>query len=334
MKARYLNTASIAQQHNLHNIVSVSQLLDARSILEDDFSHDYCLHFAPNATQCIANLVSYFVFNRQGRVDSDCLSSINPVVANALRRFNHYSDTPLRRIEILTLTDWKTGLFNPSILHKEMEQDIVLRIVDAVQTFGTLYPDELPLVFDAVAGRNVVVGCLHKWLDCSLPLGFILIPTEIFNLYPDLRDHLAALDYLGASIGTRYGFDSFPDTYSGVLAPVFAPFLRIALGLDLPRLHERSAIIETNRIFLAKLFTLTSDWQIEKTNAVYRSIASARSSKAHIQGVSTQLSANGFMHAVLITAEDDEAVLRLSAPVVEMDCESQNALVRIFAGQD
>ena len=292
------------------------------------------LFFSPNATQCMLNIVEYFVFRRGWGIDFGGNSrNIHPVVMGTLGYINNTCDSGV--IHLKTLMHWITGEFFSNFLAPETSlRENEFNIIDAVHAFGNFNSNEISAVFELVNSGNVVVGCLQKWLGCPVPLGFALVPTRLMEKYPDLRDHLAARDYLGTSIGVRAGYDSFPDTYSASLAPIFIQPLRVALGNDVKEMERVRCLIEANRQFIREAVGKSGILHLVITKLECRSIVAASASSEDVNKISHTLQKNCFTHSVYQDYPSSGiCTMRFSSPLVEMDTESRRLFQSILSGQ-
>lgn len=335
LNTRYLNTASIssgniekADLSFVSNNNSIIRCGDGNLALPAGVS----LFFSPNATQCILAFVEFRFFRCNFALDLANKESVHPILYKALGALRTSSAQGFIRLE--TLEHWITGEFFSDILYstKNLNVSDSPLVIDAVQAFGCLSENETQAIFKLVSGGAVVVGCLHKWLGCAAPLGFALVPTFLLEKDPALQQHLAIRDYLGPSIGDRPGFETFPDTYSASLAPLFIQSLRMALGNDPDASENLRKIIEFNRNFICSSIHKSRAFCMAPAGRACRGMVAASAPTEEAANISRILFENGFAHTIF---QDwpiaGTSTLRLSAPLVEMDAESRDLFQTILS---
>lgn len=326
--SRYLNTASITSKSDI-----IADLLSCYPNYSSDCIIDklilpkgVSLFFSPNATQSILAIIEHKIISCNFSLDNQTDKElVHPIFYKALcgvcKQPGHGS------INITTLMHWITGEFSPAVLfsNKKINHSDSLLIVDAVQAIGTLRGDEIQAIFNLVLNGAIVVGCLQKWIGCPVPLGFALLPTSMLEDDSALQQHLAIRDYLGPSICERTGYDTFPDTYSASLAPVFNHPLHKALGSDLDASEMRRKVIETNRDFICESISKSRTLRQVPTENDCRGMVAVSAATEESERISQILFKNGFIHTIFHDWPDSgTSTLRLSAPLVEMDAGSRN----------
>lgn len=287
--------------------------------------------FAPNATLAMLSIIEQRVLYA-GYCWKDASPPLHPVVRDALKPLTKSPTAAGPTVHVRTLSSWITGeLYPDRMLHADIGTSDLL-IIDAVQSFGALALEEVESLLEAVRGGAAVVGCLHKWLGSPVPLGFAVLPIQLLKRETGLRDHLAARDYLGSSLGPREGFDRFPDTFAATLAPFFSPLLRIAFGLDREGLEKSLRVIARNRDLLAESVLQSSQLKIIETAGDCRAIVAAYAPSETAETISSCLLQAGFAHTLIGEHPvNGAATLRLSAPLVEIDDKSRQLLQSILA---
>jgi hypothetical protein len=143
--------------------------------------------------------------------------------------------------------------------------------------------------------------------------------ADLLNRAPDLRDHLAARDYLGWSVGQRRGFIDFPDTFAASLSADVFPLLRVAFGHDNNYLERQIETVATNRSLLARAVQESSLTVLDPA-ADDSAVLAAHAPTPVTTDVSSRLRAAGFIHTVFWNHPGPgQSTLRLSAPLVGFD---------------
>lgn len=327
--SRYMNTASITLNRGV-NVDIVTGYFSGRS---GDCAFDklvvpqgVSMFFSPNATQCMLAFVEYKILRCNFSLDVALDKAlVHPIIYKALGALPTSSGHGL--VRIFSLMHWITGEFFQDVLglEQQLHHRESLVVVDAVQAIGAISVDEIQAIFKLVLNGTIVVGCLQKWLGCPVPLGFALVPTLLLEEDIVLQKYLAIRDYLGPSIGDRLGYETFPDTYSASLAPLFMQPLRRALGNDPEASERHRELIEANRQLICESVNESSILDSIVTKNDCRGMVAASAKTEEAVRISETLLKNGFVHSIFHDFPcAGTSTLRLSAPLVEMDAESLN----------
>ena len=98
----------------------------------------------------------------------------------------------------MTYMDWLTGKMPQAEMSVASEQHgCQYVILDAAQAIGCLDMRETQQLFNLARNGFVICGCLQKWVNSPVPLGFALFDVSMFERFRGRREFLAARDYLG-----------------------------------------------------------------------------------------------------------------------------------------
>ncbi len=335
MRARYLDTSALC--YNLRHSGQPSILggeghAGSSPELAGPLVTGIASYFAPNATMAMLPFVEYRTNVCGWKLDrSDHCSDIHPVIEKAISALPtpRYASGTMR---ISTLVNWVTGqLDNGLITQSIMPSASDLVIIDAAQAFGLLTKEEVADLGNRIREGAIVIGCLQKWLESPVPLGFALMPVSLLDSDSGLRDYLACRDYLGYSVQPRYGFADFGDTYSSPLATILDSFLRRALGQCDDEYERRRALVARNREKLYGWVCESTALSPSESTRHARGMVAVQGRSDAAEAISQQLLRYGFLHTAFRDVPTQGATtLRLSAPCVEMDQESQSILISIL----
>lgn len=339
MRMRYLDTASLSYdlKCSTPNALRLDDAYTLPTPLASQFgSTEVAWFFAHNASMAVLPIMEHYLGRCGWVIDDDNGSAaVHPVIKNAIRSLPVVTSA-LGTVRISTLVHWMTGELDRELLNCPIPSSKDhIEIIDAAQAFGILVADEMARLNDIVAEGAIVVGCLQKWLGSPLPLGFALMPVSLLNSDTLLRDHLAARDYLGNAVQPRHGFIEFCDTYSSPLAPVFGPFLRRACGVVDPEFKQMQEVVARNREKLCRWVNKSSVLAAFEECRHGRGILAVHACSDRADSISRKLTANSFVHSIFRDLPaNGQTTLRLSAPCVEMDAESEALLASILGGGD
>lgn len=313
---RYMDTAAIGLRSLVGEFPRSNSEL--RSTL--DAIPGISLFFAPNATQVVLPLVQYYTQELGVRVQIDGgPERIHPVLRATIKQ-SCMDPTSQNPVMIHTTMHWITGkILIPGQARESDCANSHIVIHDAVQAFGNLQVAELEALFEYVRKGSIIVGCLHKWIGCPIPLGFALLPTFLLKRDQNLADYLARRDYLGTSLGTRSGFREFPDSYSSSLSSVFMPYLALALGEKCAELESLFSTIQRNRFYILDILGKRRGLTVVSPFDICRGMVGFTGESEPMARLSAKLNESGFYHSIFPDwPHASSSTLRLSAPTTEM----------------
>ena len=306
---KYLDTAAICS--SARNAVLLPTITTALSGPLPTIP-GYEFFFAPNATAALRYFISFFGGKQQVALNIDNWGpSVVQQVKSLVSSINSSQKQKKICIEVNTLMHWLTGEFRHELLHNTSD-GCDIEILDAVQAFGNLQANELKKLFDRKNEHRVILGCLQKWVGSPVPLGFLAIPTSLFDQHDELAVFLGRCEYIGPDIMERHIITDFPDTYSSILSPYLVERLALALGYD-------PVATESLRAFISNSYSEMSIWLRTKfdlpQNIKSRGIVHISANESNYTEIVNTLKSKNFVFSEYNTFTDGSNGVRLSAPM-------------------
>lgn len=335
---RYLDTGALCFNARYGHFPllkrSPGNSIDHYNEFDSLFGNEISVFFAHNATSAIRSFAEFAIVKLGYRTMYD--EWVHPVILQACNNIiKQKADTDLI-FQVQTPMHWLSGEFKKSFDHSDLSKHQGWILIDAVQAVGNLTADETKVLLSLAAKDHIVVGCLHKWIGSSVPLGFALFPTDWLKTHHGLTDFLAARDYLGPSLISRFGFNNFPDTYSSVLADILRQPFFDAVGIASDQQTKQREVIDHNHQLLLSIATQLKSYVVLGRETEKRAIVAIKGKARNILNLSTALNEDYYVHTLYdeYIAGKGNAILRLSAPLVQMDVFSVNRLGEILFAND